>query len=120
MKYTKTHEWINTNGDIVTLGITDHAQEQLSDVVYVDFPKVGKKIEMGESFMTIESVKAASDIYTPVSGEVLEINEALVDSPEWVNQDPEEKGWLVKIKISDPKKMGDLLNKDDYLSSIKG
>ena len=118
MKYAKTHEWIKVEGNIATLGITNHAQEQLSDVVYVDFPKVGETIEVGESFMTIESVKAASDIYAPVSGEILELNENLNDSPELVNHSPEENGWLVKIKIFHPERMENLLDKNEYLSSI--
>lgn len=117
MKYTSTHEWIKIIDEIATVGISYHAQEQLSDVVYVDFPEIGAYIRAGESFMTIESVKAASDIYAPVSGEILEINKQLSESPELVNESPEEKGWLVKIKYSSQPD-AQLLDKDAYLDSI--
>ena len=118
MKYTKTHEWIEVKGDVATLGITDHAQEQLSDVVYVDFPQVGDSIKSGESFMVIESVKAASDIYAPIDGEIVAINQELSDSPELVNQSPQEKGWLVEIKMTAPEQTEKLLDKNVYLATI--
>ena len=100
-RYTKEHEWVLVEGDTGTVGITDHAQEELGDIVYVDLPKVGHAVEQGKSLGSVESVKAVSDIYSPVSGEVIEVNEALADAPEKLNEDPHGAGWLVKIKLSD-------------------
>ncbi len=114
MKYTKTHEWVKINGDTATIGITNHAQEQLSDIVYVDFPDIGLKIVQGEEFMTVESVKAASSILAPLSGEVIEINSILDDSPEIINQSAEKEGWLLKIKISNASEYETLLDIDEY------
>ena len=118
MKYAETHEWVKIEDDQATVGISNNAQEQLSDVVYVDLPSVGDIVERGESFMSIESVKAASAIYAPVSGEIIEVNEDLDGKPDLVNESPEEKGWLIKIKLTDPSEYDDLMEKEDYLSSI--
>ena len=101
-RYTKEHEWVLMEGDTGTVGITDHAQEELGDIVYVDLPKVGTKVEQGKSLGSVESVKAVSDIYSPVSGEVTEINPALADKPETLNSDPHGAAWLVKIRLSEP------------------
>src|ERR1700753_2604054 len=98
-RYTKEHEWILVEGDTATIGITDHAQEELGDIVYVDLPKVGAAIEQGKSLGSVESVKAVSDVYSPVSGEVTETNQLLVDSPEKLNEDPHGAAWLVKLKL---------------------
>ena len=102
VRYTKDHEWIKLEGEIGTVGITDYAQGELGDVVYVELPTVGTKVEQGKSFGTIEAVKAVSDLYAPVSCEVLEVNSELADKPELVNQRPYEDGWMIKIKVTDP------------------
>jgi len=117
-RYTKEHEWILVEGDAGTVGITDHAQEELGDIVYVDLPKVGAKIEQGKSLGSVESVKAVSDIYCPVSGEVTEINQVLADKPETLNSDPHGAGWLVKLKLSAPAEVEGLMNAADYQSYI--
>ena len=117
--FTPSHEWVLDNGDgSITLGISDHAQELLSDVVVVELPEVGSEVESGEEFSLVESVKAASDIYSPVSGEVLEVNEALSDEPETLNSEPYEGGWIVKIKLSDSSELSKLLNADAYAATI--
>ena len=103
-RYTKEHEWVLADGDTGTVGITDHAQEELGDIVYVDLPKVGSRVEAGKSLGSVESVKAVSDIYSPVSGEITEINEALADAPEKLNRDPHGAAWLVKIRLSNPRR----------------
>src|SRR5580704_4808150 len=100
LRYTKEHEWVRVEGDAAVVGITDHAQEQLGDIVYVDLPKPGAHLEQGKTLGSVESVKAVSDIYAPVSGEVLEVNDALSTAPEKLNQDPHGDAWLVKIKLS--------------------
>lgn len=99
--YAATHEWVTTGGDLLAVGITDYAQHALGDVVFVELPEVGRNLERGEVFGVVESVKAASDLYAPVSGEVLEVNEALMDRPEAVNQSPYEAGWMVKLRARD-------------------
>ncbi|HBC3855192.1 TPA: glycine cleavage system protein GcvH [Vibrio parahaemolyticus] len=120
LKFTDSHEWVRDNGDgTVTIGISEHAQEMLGDVVFVDLPDVEDEVEAGESFSLVESVKAASDIYSPVTGEVVEINEELEDSPELINEEPYEGGWIVKVKLSDPSELDDLKNAEEYLSSIE-
>ncbi|EIU6819027.1 glycine cleavage system protein GcvH [Vibrio parahaemolyticus] len=120
LKFTDSHEWVRDNGDgTVTIGISEHAQEMLGDVVFVDLPDVEDEVEAGESFSLVESVKAASDIYSPVTGEVVEINEELEDSPELINEEPYEGGWIVKVKLSDPSELGDLKDAEEYLSSIE-
>ncbi|MBM4811378.1 glycine cleavage system protein GcvH [Vibrio parahaemolyticus] len=120
LKFTDSHEWVRDNGDgTVTIGISEHAQEMLGDVVFVDLPDVEDEVEAGESFSLVESVKAASDIYSPVTGEVVEINQELEDSPELINEEPYEGGWIVKVKLSDPSELDDLKDAEEYLSSIE-
>src|SRR5580693_7046380 len=102
MRFTKDHEWVEVDGDVATIGITAYAAEQLGDVVFVELPELGKKGNAGDTFAVVESVKAASDVYAPVSGEVVEINSGLPDVPETVNAKPENDGWFAKIKLSDP------------------
>ncbi|MGD9488804.1 MAG: glycine cleavage system protein GcvH [Calditrichaceae bacterium] len=118
LKYTKDHEWTKTEGDIVVVGITDYAQGELGDVVFVELPEVGDKVSMGDSFGTIEAVKAVADLFSPVSGEIVEINGALEDEPETVNKDPYGEGWMVKIKISDTSELKDLMDADAYSKHI--
>src|SRR5271165_7248917 len=113
-RYTKEHEWVLVEGDTGTVGITSHAQEELGDIVYVDLPKVGSTAEKGKTFGSVESVKAVSDIYAPVSGEVVEINELLATAPEKINEDPHGEAWLVKIKIGAPDEIKQLLSAEDY------
>ncbi len=114
LKYAKTHEWVKLAGDTATIGITDFAQGELSDIVYVEITAVGKKIKRDEPIGTIEAVKAVSDLYAPVSGEVIEANEALKDSPANVNKDPYGTGWMAKIKVSDPNELKNLLDAAAY------
>ncbi|RDL45943.1 glycine cleavage system protein GcvH [Marinomonas piezotolerans] len=119
LKYADSHEWVLDNGDgTVTVGISDHAQELLGDVVYLELPDVGSETTATEQFSLVESVKAASDIYAPVSGEVVEVNEALDDSPELVNESPYGEAWIAKIKLSDPSELDKLLDADAYASTI--
>jgi glycine cleavage system H protein len=117
-RYTKEHEWVLAEGGTGTVGITDHAQQELGDIVYVDLPKVGARVESGKSLGSVESVKAVSDIYSPVSGEVVEINETLADSPEKLNTDPHGAAWLVKIKLDKAEEVQNLMPAADYLSYI--
>jgi glycine cleavage system H protein len=117
-RYTKEHEWVLVEGDAGTIGITDHAQEDLGDIVYVDLPKAGTRIEQGKSLGSVESVKAVSDIYSPVSGEVTDVNHALADAPETLNSDPHGAGWLVKIRLSAPAELDALMSAADYESYI--
>ena len=117
-RYTKEHEWVLAEGDTGTVGITDHAQEELGDIVYVDLPKVGTRVEAGKTLGTVESVKAVSDIYSPVSGEVTEINASLADAPEKLNADPHGAAWLVKIRLSAPAEVQNLMSSADYQSYI--
>ncbi len=114
LKYSKDHEWARIEGDIAVVGITDYAQNELGDIVYVELPEVGTPIEQGKSFGTVEAVKAVSDLFAPVSGEVVEVNEKLNDSPELVNQDPYGEGWMIKVKMSNPDEVNQLLSKEDY------
>jgi glycine cleavage system H protein len=111
LQYTKSHEWVRIEGDTATIGITHHAQEELGDVVFVELPDVGNTIGAGESFGTVESVKAVSDLYTPVGGEVVEVNSSLEDAPEKINDDPYGEGWIVKLSTSDE---ADLLSPEEY------
>jgi glycine cleavage system H protein len=113
-RYTKTHEWIRVEGDEAYVGISDYAQQQLSDVVFVEMPEVGDSFEKGEVFGVVESVKAASDVYLPVAGEILEINEELEDSPDLVNRDPYGDGWFVKFVIEDHEELDTLMDADAY------
>ncbi len=117
-KYTKEHEWVSVEGDTGTIGVTDHAQEELGDIVFVNLPKVGSKTEKGQSFGSVESVKAVSDIYSPVSGEVTAINDLLSTTPEKLNEDPHGAAWLIKLKLSAPAEINDLLSADDYQKYI--
>jgi glycine cleavage system H protein len=117
-KYTKDHEWIELEGDRGRVGITDYAQQQLGDVVYVDLPEVGAKLKQGQSFGTIESVKAVSELYSPVSGEVAEVNSALKDKPEMTNKDPHAT-WMVVLKLTNPGEVGALLDATQYQALIK-
>src|ERR1043165_3457761 len=119
LSYTKDHEWVRAKGDQATVGITDHAQHQLGDVVYVELPKVGDKFESAEPFGSVESVKAVSEIYMPVAGSVVEVNDTLNDSPEKVNEDPYGTGWMVVIKMSEPAQVDGLLSAIEYEDYIK-
>jgi glycine cleavage system H protein len=118
LKYAKTHEWVRVEGDVAVVGITDHAQQELTDVVYVETPAVGSRIEAGKECAVVESVKAASDIYAPLSGDVVVVNEELSSAPELLNQDPYDKGWMFKVKMSDASELGELLSPDDYAHHI--
>ena len=121
MRFTKDHEWVVLEGDVATIGITAHAAEQLGDVVFVETPDVGKTVTKGESLAVVESVKAASDVYAPVSGEVVESNTSLADSPEGVNQDPEANAWFAKVKVSDPSQLDGLMDRaayEEYLGTL--
>lgn len=119
ISYTKEHEWISIDGDVATVGISDHAQEQLGEIVFVDLPDVGKTLSKNGDMAVVESVKAASDVYAPVSGEVVEINDTLADEPAQVNDSPEDKGWFCKLKISDTSELGDLMDADAYQSFLE-
>ncbi len=114
LKYAASHEWARLDGDVVTVGITDHAQDALGDLVFVELPTVGDVVSAGQEAGVVESVKAASDIYAPVSGEIIAINEALVDAPEIVNTEPYAGGWLYQIKISDAAELDELLSAEEY------
>ena len=113
-RYTKEHEWVKVEGAVATIGITDHAQSELGDIVYVDLPKVGATVEQGKTFGSVESVKAVSDIYAPVSGEVTAINEILNTTPERLNSDPHGDAWLIKIKLTNPSQADALMSAADY------
>lgn len=118
--YTSSHEWVKDEGDdIVTIGITDHAQELLGDLVFVELPEIGDMIDAGGEAGVVESVKAASDIYSPVSGEVIEVNEDLVDSPEMVNEQPYDGGWIYKLKLSNASELDGLLNEEAYQEVVE-
>lgn len=119
LKYTKEHEWIKVEGDTVTVGITDFAQNALTDIVFVELPDKGKQVEQSKTTATIESVKSVSDIYAPASGEVVEVNEQLKDSPEKVNKDPYGEGWIFKIKISNPEELKNLMSSEEYDKTAK-
>ena len=114
LRYTKDHEWVSLNGNIATIGITDFAQDQLGDVVHVDLPRVGENFSAHAHFGEIESVKTFSELFTPVSGEVLEINEALADAPELINSEPYGGGWMIKIKLANASEVDALLNASEY------
>src|SRR5208282_2269224 len=118
LKYSKEHEWVATEGTVATVGITDHAQEQLGEIVYIELPAVGDKISKDDPFGVVESVKAVSDIYAPVSGTVIEVNEDLPESPEVVNEDPYGDGWLVKVQMNDPTDLDDLMDNNEYEEMI--
>ena len=111
LQYTKTHEWVRREEDVATVGITEHAQDELGDVVFIELPEKGASFGAGDAFGTVESVKAVSDLYAPVGGEVVEVNETLNDAPEKVNEDPYGDGWIIKLRVSDE---GDLLSAEEY------
>lgn len=119
-RYTKEHEWVRIEGGLAVVGITDFAQDQLGDVVYVELPKVGDRVEMMKPFGVIESVKTASDLYGPVTGEVVEVNEALNDEPQLVNDTPYEGGWLIKVRPDDPSEIDSLMTAQDYADQVGG
>ncbi|NKB87957.1 MAG: glycine cleavage system protein GcvH [Acidobacteria bacterium] len=118
-KYSAEHEWVALDGEIGTIGITDHAQAELGDVVFVELPEVGSTFDQNAVFGTIESVKAVSDLYAPISGEVVEVNDDLVDRPETVNEDPHEAAWMVKVKLSDASQLDGLMDVSTYQGSIQ-
>ena len=118
LKYTKEHEWIKIDGENVTIGITDHAQGELGDIIFIEFPDVDQKIEKDDPFGTIEAVKTVADLFAPVSGTVTEINESLEDSPETVNEDAFGEGWIVKVSVSDAGELDELLTVDQYAELI--
>ena len=120
LKYTKSHEWVRINGDTATVGITDHAQQELTDIVFVELPEVGKKFQSGDACAVVESVKTATDIYLPVSGEILETNKAVVDNPALANTEPYAGGWFFKIKLSNPAELNSLLTPEKYEAQIGG
>ena len=118
LRYTKDHEWIKAEGNTAFVGISDHAQHELGDIVFIEVETTGETLGKGEAFGTIEAVKTVSDMYMPVGGEVLEFNEALTTNPEILNQDPYEKGWVIKIKITDPSEINELLDAAGYAALI--
>ena len=119
LKYTKTHEWVKVEGNTAICGITDYAQSELSDIVYLELHHVGSNVKKGEAFGNIEAVKAISEIYSPVSGKIIEANTGLSNSPNIVNEDPYGKGWMVKIELSDPEELNTLLTPEEYTAFIK-
>ena len=119
LKYTKDHEWVKIDGEIATIGITDFAQQELGDIVYIEIESIGETLDAEEVFGTVEAVKTVSDLFMPLSGEVLEFNAALEDIPESVNDDPYKSGWMIKVKIEDPSQISDLLDFDAYKQLIK-
>ena len=118
LKYAKSHEWVRVMGDVATVGITDHAQHELTDIVFVELPEVGRKLKAGDSCAVVESVKTASDIYAPVSGEVTAMNKPVVDDPALVNSDPYGKGWFFQVKLAQRDELNKLLSAADYTSQI--
>ena len=112
--YTRDHEWIKVEGNVITIGVTDYGQKKLREVVYVELPTVGQKVEEGEAIATLESVKASAEVYTPASGKVIEVNSRLVDSPELVNDDPYGEGWIAKIELEEGREFEDLMEPDEY------
>ncbi len=119
LRYTKEHEWVRVEGDIGTIGITDHAQKELGDVVFVELPKTGARVEQGQVAGSVESVKAVSDIYSPVTGEVVEVNETLSEAPEKINQDPHGSAWLAKIMLEKPAELDELMTAAQYEEYVK-
>jgi glycine cleavage system H protein len=120
VKYTDDHEWAKASGDAIRIGISDYAQDQLGDIVFVELPDVGSTFDKGEEFGTVESVKAVSELYMPISGEITAINEALADEPELVNSDPYGGGWMIEIKAGDAAELDGLKSKAEYLDMLKG
>ncbi len=120
LRYAKSHEWVRVAGETATVGITDHAQHELTDIVFVELPSVGRKVKAGEACAVVESVKTASDIYSPVSGEITEVNPAVVDNPALVNSEPHTGGWFYKIKLANAAEVNALLSPADYQKQIAG
>ena len=120
LKYTKSHEWVHVSGNTATVGITDHAQAELTDVVFVELPEAGRQVKAGEACAVVESVKTASDIYSPVSGEIVALNKPVSDNPALVNTEPYAGGWFFKIKLSNPAELNALLSPEDYKKQIGG
>jgi glycine cleavage system H protein len=120
LKYTKSHEWVRAAGDTATIGITDHAQAELTDIVFVELPEAGRKVKAGDACAVVESVKTASDIYAPVSGEILESNKTVVDDPALVNKEPYAGGWFFKIKLSNPAELTSLMSPEQYKAQVGG
>src|SRR5580765_5525622 len=120
LKYAKSHEWVRAAGDVATVGITDHAQHELTDVVFVELPELGRKLKVGEACAVVESVKTASDIYSPVSGDVTEVNKKVVENPGLVNTDPYGGGWFFKVKLANAAEVGSLLGAEEYKKQIGG
>ena len=120
LKYTKSHEWVRVSGDTATIGITDHAQQELTDIVFVELPEAGRKVNAGEACAVVESVKTASDIYAPVTGEILESNKTVVDDTARANAEPYAGGWFFKIKLSNPAELNSLLSPEQYKAQIGG
>ena len=120
LRYAKSHEWVRVSGDTATVGITDHAQHELTDIVFVELPAVGRKVKAGEACAVVESVKTASDIYSPVSGEVTAVNKSVVDDPALVNKEPYGNGWFFQVKLSQPADVNSLLTPADYGKQIGG
>ena len=118
LRYTEEHEWIRLEGDVGTVGITDHAQEALGDIVFVELPEVGRKVNRGDEACAIESSKAASDIYAPAGGTVVEVNQAVADNPALVNEDPYGKGWIYKIRLANPKELDGLMDAKAYAAKV--
>ena len=119
LKYAKSHEWVRASGDSAVVGITDHAQHELTDIVFVELPEVGRQIKAGEACAVVESVKTASDIYSPLSGEIVAVNPAVVDNPALVNSDPHGGGWFFKIKVAHPAELAGLLTPEQYSAQIR-
>jgi len=120
VRYSQSHEWVKADGDTARIGITDYAQDQLGDIVFVELPDVGESFEKGAEFGTVESVKAVSELYLPVSGEIVAINESLEDAPELINNTPFSDGWMIEVKLDDASQLDALMDKDAYLSTLKG
>ncbi len=119
-RYTKSHEWVMVDGDVATVGVTEYAAHELGDVVFLDLPESGAEVARGDAVGTIETVKAVEDLFTPVSGEVLEANQAVVDSPELVNNDPLEAGWLIRVRLTSPAELDELLSAGEYEALLGG
>ena len=119
IKYTKEHEWVSLDGETATIGITDYAQSQLGDIVFVEFPDINSEINQNETFGVIEAVKTVADLFAPVSGEIIEVNSSLEDSPNFINSDPYGSGWIIKVKINDSKEYNGLMSSDDYEEHIQ-
>ena len=119
-RYSKEHEWVRLEGDVATVGISPYAQEQLGDVVFVELPEIGKRVAKGKELAVVESVKAASEVYAPVGGEVIEVNQTLTDAPDTVNKDPLGEGWFARLKVSDPKELDGLMDEAAYKAYCEG